>query len=145
MQQLSDRTATFTDSVIRRMTRISNAHGAINLSQGFPDFEPPAELLASLQRVASRGDVLGHQYAITWGAQAFRDALAEKQSARMGVDIDPDEHIVVTCGSTEAMWRFVACCSVLWKDALGSAALSAYKQMSRRLECISPERRRCCL
>lgn len=103
MQQLSDRTATFTDSVIRRMTRISNAHGAINLSQGFPDFEPPAELLASLQRVASRGNVLGHQYAITWGAQAFRDALAEKQAARMGVDIDPDEHIVVTCGSTEAM------------------------------------------
>lgn len=103
MQQLSDRTATFTDSVIRRMTRISNAHGAINLSQGFPDFEPPAELLASLQRVASRGDVLGHQYAITWGAQAFRDALAEKQAARMGVDIDPDEHIVATCGSTEAM------------------------------------------
>lgn len=103
MQQLSNRTATFTDSVIRRMTRISNTYNAINLSQGFPDFEPPAELLASLQRVASRGDVLGHQYSITWGAQAFRDALAEKQSARMGVDIDPDEHIVVTCGSTEAM------------------------------------------
>ena len=96
MRRLSDRTETFTDSVIRRMTRISNAYGAVNLSQGFPDFDPPAELLESLGRVASSGSVLNHQYSITWGAQAFRDALAEKQSARMGIDIDPNEHIVVT-------------------------------------------------
>ena len=103
MRRLSDRTETFTDSVIRRMTRISNAYGAVNLSQGFPDFDPPAELLESLGHVASSGSVLNHQYSITWGAQAFRDALAEKQSARMVIDVDPDEHIVVTCGSTEAM------------------------------------------
>ena len=103
MQPLSHRTADFTDSVIRRMTRISLKHGAVNLSQGFPDFEPPAELLDSLKRVAGTGDALHHQYSITWGAQAMRDALAEKQARFMGIDIDPNEHIVVTCGSTEAM------------------------------------------
>ena len=103
MQELSHRTADFTDSVIRRMTRISLRHGAVNLSQGFPDFEPPAELLESLGRIARTGEPRCHQYSITWGAQAMRDALAEKQSALMGLDIDPDENIVVTCGSTEAM------------------------------------------
>ena len=103
MQPLSTRTANFTDSVIRRMTRISLKHGAVNLSQGFPDFEPPAALLDSLKAIASKGDQLYHQYSITWGAQAMRDALAEKQSALMGIDIDPNENIVVTCGSTEAM------------------------------------------
>ena len=103
MQSLSNRTANFTDSVIRRMTRISLKYGAVNLSQGFPDFEPPAALLKSLQRIAGDGRPLNHQYSITWGAQAMRDALAEKQSRLMGLPIDPDEHIVVTCGSTEAM------------------------------------------
>ena len=77
MRQLSTRTAGFTDSVIRRMTRISNKYGAINLSQGFPDFDPPKE--------------------------NFREALAKKQSHFTGLDIDPDKNIVVTCGSTEAM------------------------------------------
>ena len=103
MQPLSQRTATFTDSVIRRMTRISNKYGAVNLSQGFPDFDPPAELLASLQKVAADPCPLNHQYSITWGAQAMRDALAEKQSRLMGVPVDPNENVVVTCGSTEAM------------------------------------------
>ena len=100
MQKLSDRTATFTDSVIRRMTRISNQYGAINLSQGFPDFEPPSEILTRLAEIAHEDF---HQYSITWGAQNFREALGAKQSHFMGRTIDPDSEIVVTCGSTEAM------------------------------------------
>ena len=100
MRPLSDRTAGFTDSVIRRMTRISNRHGAINLSQGFPDFDPPRELTDRLAETAPHGP---HQYAITWGAQNFREALARKQSRWTGLPIDPDQNIVVTCGSTEAM------------------------------------------
>ena len=100
MPQLSRRTETFTDSVIRRMTRVSLKYGAVNLSQGFPDFEPPREILDRLAEV-SREDF--HQYSITWGAQNFREALAEKQSRLMGRTIDPNSEIVVTCGSTEAM------------------------------------------
>ncbi len=100
MPALSKRTENFTDSVIRRMTRISNQYGAVNLSQGFPDFEPPRELLDRLAQVA---DEDFHQYSITWGAQNFREALAQKQSGLMGRTIDPNGEIVVTCGSTEAM------------------------------------------
>lgn len=100
MKQLSSRTAGFTDSVIRRMTRISNQYGAINLSQGFPDFQPPQPILDRLAQVTGEDF---HQYSITWGAQNFREALAKKQSRYMGRTIDPDEEIVVTCGSTEAM------------------------------------------
>lgn len=100
MQPLSDRTAGFTDSVIRRMTRISNKYGAVNLSQGFPDFDPPKEILDRLAEVAHEDY---HQYSITWGAQNFREALAAKQTHYMGRVIDPDSEIVVTCGSTEAM------------------------------------------
>lgn len=100
MQPLSDRTASFTDSVIRRMTRISNKYGAVNLSQGFPDFDPPKEILDRLAEVAHEDY---HQYSITWGAQNFREALAAKQTHYMGRAIDPDSEIVVTCGSTEAM------------------------------------------
>ena len=100
MPELSKRTETFTDSVIRRMTRISNQYGAVNLSQGFPDFEPPRELLNRLAEVSNEDF---HQYSITWGAQNFREALAEKQSRLMGRRIDPNAEIVVTCGSTEAM------------------------------------------
>ena len=100
MKKLSNRTDDFTDSVIRRMTRISNRYGAINLSQGFPDFEPPDEILKRLSEVSGEDY---HQYSITWGAQNFREALATKQKRFMGIDIDPDTEIVVTCGSTEAM------------------------------------------
>ncbi|MDR0887928.1 MAG: aminotransferase class I/II-fold pyridoxal phosphate-dependent enzyme [Candidatus Methanoplasma sp.] len=82
------------------MTRISLQYGAVNLSQGFPDFDPPKELLDRLAQVAYEGP---HQYSITWGAQNFREALAEKQSRFMGRKIDPNGEIVVTCGSTEAM------------------------------------------
>ena len=100
MRTLSKRTANFTDSVIRRMTRISNQYGAINLSQGFPDFDPPRPILERLKEVA---DGPLHQYSITWGAQNLREALAAKQAYFTGLKVDPDREIVVTCGSTEAM------------------------------------------
>lgn len=97
---LSNRSSQFTDSVIRRMTRISDSCGAINLAQGFPDFDPPEALMKRLQEVAWEGP---HQYSVTWGAPNFREALAKKQSFFMEMDIDPEREIVVTCGSTEAM------------------------------------------
>lgn len=100
MQPLSNRTNTFTDSVIRRMTRISAQYNAVNLSQGFPDFDPPKELMDRLSQVAYEDF---HQYSITWGAQGFREALAAKQTRFMGHPVDPNREIVVTCGSTEAM------------------------------------------
>ena len=103
MKELSNRTARFTDSVIRRMTRISNKYDAVNLSQGFPDFDPPAQLLNSLSAIASDPKPLYHQYSITWGSQAMREALAAKQEHFMGMPVDPSQNIVVTCGSTEAM------------------------------------------
>ena len=100
MAEISDRTNRFTESVIRMMTRKALQHDAINLSQGFPDFDPPVQLMNELERIAHTGP---HQYAVTWGAPNFRRALAEKQSRFMGLDLDPDANIVVTCGSTEAM------------------------------------------
>ena len=100
MPQLSDRVQTFTDSVIRRMTRICNQYDAINLSQGFPDFDPPAQMMDALAAAAHKGP---HQYAVTFGAQNFREALARTQGRRMGLEIDPQTQIVVTCGGTEAM------------------------------------------
>ena len=100
MKELSKRTKTFTDSVIRRMTRIANQYDAINLSQGFLDFDPPKEILNRLEQVAHEDF---NQYAITWGAQNFRDALAKKQSKYMNLDLDSNKNIVITCGSTEAM------------------------------------------
>lgn len=100
MRPLSDKTAVFTDSVIRRMTRISNEFGAINLSQGFPDFEPPRPILDRLAEVTKEDF---HQYAVTWGAQNFREGAAKKYEHFSGQKIDPNKEIVVTCGSTEAM------------------------------------------
>ena len=100
MPQLSKRTETFTDSVIRRMTRVSLQYDAVNLSQGFPDFDPPKEILDRLAEVTKEDF---HQYSITWGSQNFREALAKKQSRLMGREIDANSEIVVTCGSTEAM------------------------------------------
>jgi len=100
MPKTSGRLNHFTESVIRRMTRVANQCGAVNLSQGFPDFDPPEALLRAAERAAREGP---HQYAVTWGAANFRAALAAKQSRRMGLALDPDAHLVVTCGSTEAM------------------------------------------
>lgn len=100
MPGLSDRVQTFTDSAIRRMTRISDEYGAINLSQGFPDFDPPKEIKDALAKAAYAGP---HQYSVTFGAENFREALARKQGVAIGREIDPEKEIVVTCGGTEAM------------------------------------------
>ncbi len=100
MPGINKRLSFFTDSIIRRMTRINDSVGGINLSQGFPDFDPPAALLAAAARTAVEGP---HQYAVTWGAPDFRAALTAKQSRLMGLPLDPDAHVVVTCGGTEAM------------------------------------------
>lgn len=100
MKPLSVRTENFTDSVIRRMTRVSAEYDAINLSQGFPDFDPPIEIVKALEKASLSGP---HQYPITFGAKNFRDALAKKQNHFSGMNIDPEKEITVTCGSTEAM------------------------------------------
>ena len=100
MPELSHRVGTFTDSVIRRMTRISNKYNAINLSQGFPDFDPPKEMLEALSKIAYNGP---HQYAITFGAKNLREAICRKQSKAIKRDIDPETEIVITCGGTESM------------------------------------------
>ena len=104
MPKLSDRVQTFTDSVIRRMTRISDEYGAINLSQGFPDFDPPKPILDALAKVAYEGP---HQYSVTYGAENLREALARKASKAMKREIDPETQVVVTCGGTEAMMGVV--------------------------------------
>lgn len=90
MPQLSDRVGTFTDSVIRRMTRINNQYDSINLSQGFPDFDPPKELTDALAKAAHDGP---HQYAVTFGAQNFREALAKKTSLALHHEVDPNTEI----------------------------------------------------
>ena len=100
MPELSHRVQTFTDSVIRRMTRISDEVDAINLSQGFPDFPPPKAITDRLREVADEGP---HQYSVTFGAENFREALARKQGRAYGREINPDTEILVTCGGTEAM------------------------------------------
>jgi aminotransferase len=96
----SAKAARFTESVIREMTRLAQLHGAVNLSQGFPDFGAPEEVKAAA-REAIAGDV--NQYAITWGAKPLRDAIAKKFERLYGVPVDPERHVTVTCGSTEAM------------------------------------------
>ena len=100
MQEMSSRNQHFTDSVIRRMTRISNECGAINLAQGFPDFDPPKAMMDRLEVVSHEGP---HQYPITMGAPNFRQAIARKCGHFMGRTIDPETEIVATIGSTEAM------------------------------------------
>ena len=100
MQEMSRKNKLFTDSVIRRMTRVSLACGAINLAQGFPDFDPPKALTDRLAEVSALGP---HQYPITMGAPNFRQALARKAGRFMGRALDPDTDMVVTIGSTEAM------------------------------------------
>ncbi|MEA4965126.1 MAG: aminotransferase class I/II-fold pyridoxal phosphate-dependent enzyme [Oscillospiraceae bacterium] len=100
MQEISRKCSLFTDSVIRRMTRISLDCGAINLAQGFPDFDPPKALTDRLEEISHIGP---HQYPITMGAPNFRAAVAEKCGRYMGRTIDPNTEIVVTIGSTEAM------------------------------------------
>ena len=100
MPKLSNRTDTFSESLIRKMTRISIEYGAINLSQGFPDFNPPKVLMDRMAEVAYENY---HQYAITWGSQHMREALSKKHEHFSGRRLDPDKNILITCGSTEAM------------------------------------------
>jgi aspartate/methionine/tyrosine aminotransferase len=97
---ISKRVQGFTESVIREMTRVNNQYGGINLAQGMPNFSPPAELLAAAHR-AIDGDF--HQYAITWGTPRLRRAIADKYRRFYGIDVDPELHVTVCCGSTETM------------------------------------------
>jgi aminotransferase len=96
----SQKASRFTESVIREMTRLANAHGAVNLSQGFPDFPAPDAIKAAACD-AIRADI--NQYAVTWGAKPLRDAIAADASRRSGRPVDPDRDVTVCCGSTEAM------------------------------------------
>lgn len=100
MPRTSRRTSVFTESLIREMTRVAQQHGAINLSQGFPDFNPPR---AILEAAKAEMDADHHQYAITWGAPPLRAALAEKIARCIDQPCDPDANLIVTCGATEAM------------------------------------------
>ncbi len=97
---VSKKAARFTESVIREMTRLADAHGAVNLAQGFPDF-PASDRIKEAACRAIREDV--NQYAVTWGAARLRRALARKYRERNGMEVDPDKHVTVTCGATEAM------------------------------------------
>jgi aminotransferase len=96
----SDKASRFTESVIREMTRLAQAHGAVNLSQGFPDFPAP-EAVKQAACAAIAADI--NQYAVTWGAKPLRDAIAADANARYGLAVDADAHVTVCCGSTEAM------------------------------------------
>src|ERR1700737_2657264 len=96
----SARTANFTESVIREMTRLAAEHGAVNLAQGFPDFGAPEEIKQAAQQ-AIADDI--NQYAITWGAKPFRDAIAAKYKKTYGMEFDPEREITVCCGATEGM------------------------------------------
>jgi aminotransferase len=98
--RVARRTLTFTESVIREMTRVASEHGAVNLAQGFPDFAAPS-VIKDAACEAIRADV--NQYAVTWGTPRLRAALARRYRERYGLDVDPDREIVVTCGATEAM------------------------------------------
>lgn len=98
--RVSERAQRFPESVIREMTRVAEAHGAVNLSQGFPDFDPPRELVEAAKHALENGY---NQYSTTWGAPELRDAIVRKAKAFNGIDADADTNLLVTCGSTEAM------------------------------------------
>ncbi len=100
MPRTSQRTALFSESLIREMSRVAARHGAINLAQGFPDWDPPAALI---QAAKDAMDTQRHQYAVTWGSPELREALSTKIARSLGVPVDADRELVVTCGSTEAM------------------------------------------
>lgn len=100
MARTSRRTAVFTESLIREMSRVAARHNAINLAQGFPDWDPPAALIAAAKAAM---DEHRHQYAVTWGSAEIRQALATKIGRCTGAPVDPDRELVVTCGATEAM------------------------------------------
>lgn len=100
MALTSKRTATFTESLIREMSRVAQKHGAINLAQGFPDWDPPVTLVQAAKDAMDAGR---HQYAVTWGSTELRTALATKLTRFMGIPVEADCELVITCGATEAM------------------------------------------
>lgn len=100
MKNLSNRATSFTESVIRKMTLVANKYNSINLAQGFPEFDPPFEILNRLQEISLTGP---HQYSITCGAKNLREAIANKHEKLTGITTNPEENVVVTCGGTEAM------------------------------------------
>ncbi len=100
MPRTSQRTSVFTESLIREMSRVAARHGAINLAQGFPDWDPPAALVQAAKEAM---DTHRHQYAVTWGSPELRTALGRKLTRFVGVPVDADRELVVTCGATEAM------------------------------------------
>lgn len=100
MKNLSNRATSFTESVIRKMTLVANKYNSINLAQGFPEFDPPVEILNRLQEISLTGP---HQYSITCGAKNLREAIAKKHEKLTGNTTNPEENVVVTCGGTEAM------------------------------------------
>lgn len=100
MRTPARRTTLFTESVIREMSRVASEHGALNLAQGFPDFDPPESVLDALRKAVESGC---HQYSNTWGAPGTRRALAAKIESFSGTAVDPDRELTITCGSTEAM------------------------------------------
>ncbi len=100
MASTSRRTAVFTESLIREMSRVAQQHGAINLAQGFPDGDPPPALVQAAREAMDAGR---HQYAVTWGSPELRGALARKLHRFTGQEVDPERELVVTCGATEAM------------------------------------------
>ncbi len=100
MPRTSQRTSVFTESLIREMSRVAARHGAINLAQGFPDWDPPAALVQAAKEAM---DTHRHQYAVTWGSPELRMALGRKLTRFVGVPVDADRELVVTCGATEAM------------------------------------------
>ena len=100
MKNLSNRATSFTESVIRKMTLVANKYNSINLAQGFPEFDPPIEILNRLQEISLTGP---HQYSITCGAKNLREAIAKKHEKFTGNTTNPEENVVVTCGGTEAM------------------------------------------
>ncbi len=98
--RISNKAASFTESVIREMSREATKYNAVNLGQGFPDFAAPEDI----KRMAMQAIADDHnQYAITWGVKCFRDAIAAKTKWFLGLDVDPETEITVTCGSTEGM------------------------------------------
>src|SRR6266849_2354900 len=107
-KRVAERVQNFPESVIREMTRAAIKYGAINLAQGFPDFNPPESVLRAAQKALEEGY---NQYAITWGAKTLREAISRKAQSYNHIEADSDANVVVTCGSTEAM--MAACLAVV--------------------------------
>jgi len=98
--QISQKAASFTESVIREMSREAVKYGAVNLGQGFPDWPAPESIKQKAQEAIAADH---NQYAVTWGVKEFRDAIAAKTKRFLGLDVDPESELTVTCGSTEGM------------------------------------------